>query len=413
MNPTFLKPRYNSHCFADLPATITHWLTGQGQPALAPETLGQFHKKYDTVIFFFIDAFGWRFYEQFKSHPALARLSANGHVAQLTSQFPSTTAAHVTTIHSGLPVGQSGVHEWYYYEPQIDALISPLLYSFAGTYRRETLRPTNITAASLYPTQTFYQRLAAHGIKSTIFQHRDYTPSTYSDYLFRGANVHSYRTLTQALVDLRLNLAQRESPSYHFLYFDQIDTIGHLHGPASPYFTAEVDSFLTLLDRHFLQPLTGQLQNTLFILTADHGQIEVDPATTIYLNRGTKFNGLTQFLKTTQKGEWLIPAGSARDLFLYIHDDQIDAAQTFLADRLDGRAEVVKVSDLIEQGYFGPLPLSNAFLSRVGNLVILPYANETVWWYEADKYEQLFYGHHGGLTPQEMEIPLILFDFSK
>jgi hypothetical protein len=39
----------------------------------------------------------------------------------------------------------------------------------------------------------------------------------------------------------------------------------------------------------------------------------------------------------------------------------------------------------------------------VGNLVILPYAYESVWWYEKDKFEMRFRGHHGGLTPQEME----------
>ena len=412
MHSSFLKPRYNSHCFADLPATITYLLTGQGQPALAPEVLGRFKKRYDTVIFFFIDGFGWRFYEQFKAHPALALLAANGHVSQLTSQFPSTTAAHVTTIHTGLPVGQNGVHEWFYYEPQLDELIAPLLFSFAGTYKRETLRSTNVTAASLYPPTTLYQQLAAHSIQSTILQHRDYTPSTYSDYIFRGATVQPYRTLTEALVNLRLRLARQQSPSYYFLYFDQIDTIGHNDGPSSPHFAAEVDSFLTILDRQFLQPLDGQLKNTLLMLTADHGQVEVDPATTIYLNLRSKFNGLQKFLKSNHKGDLLVPAGSARDLFLYIHDDQIEAAQTFFANRLEGQADVVKVADLITQGYFGPLPLSPAFLARVGNLVILPYAGESVWWYEADKYEQRFFGHHGGLTPQEMEIPLIFFDFS-
>jgi hypothetical protein len=63
--------------------------------------------------------------------------------------------------------------------------------------------------------------------------------------------------------------------------------------------------------------------------------------------------------------------------------------------------------DLIDAGFFGRQPPSHAFLERVGNLVILPYRGETVWWYEKDRFEQRFYGHHGGLTPQEMEIPFL------
>jgi hypothetical protein len=49
-------------------------------------------------------------------------------------------------------------------------------------------------------------------------------------------------------------------------------------------------------------------------------------------------------------------------------------------------------------------------LSRLGNLVILPYEQESVWWYEKG-FEQKHYGHHGGLTPQEAEIPLLLYSF--
>ena len=47
--------------------------------------------------------------------------------------------------------------------------------------------------------------------------------------------------------------------------------------------------------------------------------------------------------------------------------------------------------------------ISSRFRERVGNLVILPYRYESVWWYEKDKFEMRFRGHHGGLTPQEME----------
>ena len=56
--------------------------------------------------------------------------------------------------------------------------------------------------------------------------------------------------------------------------------------------------------------------------------------------------------------------------------------------------------------YFGPGPVAEVFRRRVGNLVVLPYAGESVYWYEKDRFEQKHYGHHGGLTRAEMEIPL-------
>ena len=71
-----------------------------------------------------------------------------------------------------------------------------------------------------------------------------------------------------------------------------------------------------------------------------------------------------------------------------------------------GKAEVVKTEWLMENGYFGP-EISAEFRGRGGNLVILSHRYESVWWYEKDRFEQRYYGHHGGLTPQEMEIPFI------
>ncbi|MDM8521715.1 alkaline phosphatase family protein [Anaerolineales bacterium HSG6] len=412
INPTFIKPRYNSHCFADLPATIKHLLTGQGQSALDNQIFGDYLRQYDTVILLFVDAFGWRFFNQYRDHvPLLTQLSQHGKVAKLTSQFPSTTAAHVTCIHTGLNNGQSGVHEWYYYEPLVDAVIAPLLFSFAGDHERETLAPTRIDPKLLYPTQTIYHDLAVHGVDSYIVQPRAFTGSTYSTIVSAGGQMVPYRTIPEAFVNLRSLLGELTTPSYISCYFDCIDGIGHHYGPNSIQLEAEVEIFFHTMQRQFIEPLAGQLDNALLLITADHGQVEVDPATTIYLNRDPNFAGVERFLKHDRFGKPLVPAGSSRDMFLYIKNGLLDEAQAFLASRLQGRAEVYQTEMLIQAGFFGPLPVSNRLLERVGNLVILPFAHESVWWYEYGRFEHIFYGHHGGLTPQEMEIPLLLWSF--
>jgi len=246
------------------------------------------------------------------------------------------------------------------------------------------------------------------GVDPFVFGMREYTPSTYSNVVMAGAEQYSFKTLSEAFVNLGLLLEQQIRPTYVHLYFDKIDALCHEYGPNAPQTEAEIETFLLMMEHYFERIFNGQ-KKILFLMTADHGASEVDPQTTTYLNTNPRLAGVERFLKTNRKGELLVPAGSARDMFLYIRDDLLDEAQSFLATRLEGKADILKTDSLITNGYFGP-EVSPRFRERVGNLVILPYRYESVWWYEKGKFEQKFYGHHGGLTPQEMETVLYTYE---
>lgn len=386
MNPTFVKPRYDEGGFAGIPNRITQAFASGA---------------YDAVVLFLVDAFGWRFFERFQDAPFIQRIARRGRIEKLTSQFPSTTAAHVTTIHTGLPVGVSGVHEWFYYEPLVDAVIAPLLFSVAGAKDRDSLKQTGVKPDALYPQGVFYPALKGMGVKPYVFGIRDYTPSTYANVVMKGAKQKSFKTLSEALVNLGILLEEAKKPVYAHLYFDKIDALCHEYGPTAPQTEAEIETFLLMMEHYFDRIFKGR-KRVLFLMTADHGASEVDPETTVYLNIHPGFAGFERFIRANLHGQFLVPAGSARDLFLYLREESLDDAQAFLSKRLEGKADVVKTEFLISEGYFGP-EISPRFRERVGNLVVLPYRYESVWWYEKDKYEQGFYGHHGGLTPQEME----------
>lgn len=414
LDPAFVRPAYDSLGFTAVPGSIAG-LLDRGPVKLAPQVLAGLPHRYRKVAVILVDGFGWRFFEKFAgSYPALRRFQDHGTVTRLTSQFPSTTAAHITCLHSGLEVGQSGIYEWQYYEPGVEAasaalaIIIPLLYSFAGTKDREQLKAAGIDPALILPDRTLYRELSRLGVTSTVFQHKEYAPSTYSDHLYRGATQMSYHTLPEALVNLRTAILRSQPPAYFVLYFDRIDALAHVYGPASPQLEAEVDAFLVTLERLFLSQIAGDGE-TLVLVTADHGEIEVDPATTIYLNANPAFSGIERYLKTDRLGRPLVPAGAPRDFFLYVHDEMLEEAQDFLARRLAGRAVVYRTADLIASGFFGAQPPAEPFLRRAGNLVILPYRGESVWWYEKGRFEQTYYGYHGGLTPDEMEIPLLAY----
>ena len=393
MNDTFIKPRYDSGGFAGIPNRI--------KDAFAS-------KKYDAVVLLFVDAFGWRFYERFQDAAFIKRIAKHGKIEKLTSQFPSTTAAHVTTLHTGLPVGVTGVHEWFYYEPKVDRIIAPLLFSVAGTKGRDTLSVKNVKAAELYPKGIFYPELKKMGVDSFNFGLRDYTPSTYGNVVMAGSEMRSFKTLSEAFVNMGMLLKEQKNPTYIQLYFDKIDSIAHEYGPNGAQTEAEIETFLLMMEHYFERTFKGK-KRILFMMTADHGMCEVDPKTTVFLNTNPNFEGFQRFLKKNRRGHLLVPAGSPRDMFLYIKDDMLDEAQSFLARRLEGKADVVKTDALITDGYFGN-EISSRFRERVANLVILSYRYESVWWYEKDKYDQKYYGHHGGLTPQEMETILYSYE---
>ncbi|EFO79934.1 type I phosphodiesterase/nucleotide pyrophosphatase [Oscillochloris trichoides DG-6] len=397
----FVRPGMSDYCFSRLPATIEAVLTGAETAGLPPDTLPGLASRYDTVILLFLDAFGWRFFEpRMERYPFLKRFLQDGVVSPLTTLFPSTTAAHVTTLNTGVLPSEHGVFEWFYYEPQVDTIIAPLLFSFAKDRNRETLAKAGVEPAQILPKSKFYHRLRAAGVRSTIIQSREYAASSFTQTVCAGAEVIPFRTVPEALTTLVRCLQSRLWPSYYYVYFDMIDSICHSYSPESPYVDAEIDLALTALERLLHPALASRRTPTLLLMIADHGQIGFDPRTSIMLNRLVP--DLARATRTTANGELIVPGGSHRDMFLYLQENRLDEMAERLGHALAGRAEVYRTSDLLAAGFFGSATPSPTFLSRVGNLVVLPYAGESVWWeFGERKFETDHRGMHGGLAPEE------------
>src|SRR4051794_36026375 len=132
------RPLYDGYAFAQIPATLERLLTG-APGGLPDDTLAGLPERPHAALLVVIDAFGWRFLERHAEHPMIRRLVDRGTVSKLSSQFPSTTTAHMTTLHTGLPVSATGLYEWFMYEPALDELICPLRFSRAGDHEAGTL----------------------------------------------------------------------------------------------------------------------------------------------------------------------------------------------------------------------------------------------------------------------------------
>ena len=403
-----VRPIYERFGFAALPDTIVGLL--EQTPAGVPISAGTgLDRAYDRIVLVILDAFGWRFFEQYAdSHPFLRRIAGQGVVAKLSSQFPSTTAAHMTTIHSGLPVGASGVYEWFMYDPHVDAIIAPLLFSFAGEKQRETLLASGISPEQILPRTTLYQRLSAQGVASFVFQSAEYARSSFSTSVTAGATLVPYRTFSEACVMLAQHAEQQHERAYYVVYTDTIDTIAHQHGPGSAHLAAEIQTVLAILERTLYPSLAALQGNTLLLVTADHGQIDVNPRTVVYLDQ--TLPDLAGLLRRNRAGQALVPAGSSRDMFLHTHEGAHQEALALLRRHLHGQAQVWATAVLIAQGYFGP-QIAPIFRERVGDIVILPNEGESVWWWGGGRFAKRHRGSHGGLSRSEMETILLALPF--
>jgi hypothetical protein len=386
------RPEQGRRCFDQLPATVERLLTGESKGSAVDEPL--LRERFERVVFVYFDAFGWSLLERHADHVLFARARSAGLVTQLTSQFPSTTTAQVTTIHSGLTVAEHGLYEWHILEPALNRLITPLLFSFAGDGQRGTLLGT-LDPDDVFPTESIYARLGEAGLRSAVVLPAAIAAAAPNLALLRGTDVVPFATPERAFAAAAD--AVRGDSAYAHVYVDEVDSLMHAVGPDDPLVDAAVRIVLDALASTEFPP------GTLVLLTADHGMAPVDPARTVYVNE--VWPELAEHLETGADGKPLAPAGSCRDLFLHVRNGHVEEVCSTLGERLGDLAEVVAVEELIAEGVFSEP--SARLRERLASVVVLPRFGEAVYWHEPGRFVQQLHGQHGGLSRQEMEIPLV------
>jgi predicted AlkP superfamily pyrophosphatase or phosphodiesterase len=405
-DPTTTAAPDDTRGFARVPQLVRALLGGDADVGMPADVVAAVPRHPRQVVLFLLDGFGWSYVERFgDAVPFLARTRAAGGAAKISAQFPSTTAAHMTTLHTGVPAAESGVFEWFYAEPDLGAVFAPLLASTIGPAGLVPVAPDAL--AKVLPATTLYEDLAARGVRSVCYQHRRVATSPYSRVVTRGAQMRAYTTLPELFTNLVADVRATTAPTYHLVYIDVLDSISHHYGPESPHLAAELRALFGLLEDIVVRGLAGMRPSPALLVTADHGQTAVDPSRTVYLDE--RIPAARAWMRTGPDGRALVPGGSPRDLFLYLLPERCDEAHATLATALADVADVHRTADLAARGVFGPSP-SRRLLERIGDLVILPRPHEMVWWRGGDaRFTIDKRGHHGGLTAEEMEIPLLGF----
>lgn len=344
------------HSFADIPHEIRRRVAGG-----------------ERVALLLLDALGLALLHRHDDHPLVRRLR----IMPLRSQLPSTTTAHVTTMHFGVPVEDHGLYEWNILEPTLGEVICPLRFNPAGADGSEGL-VGRLDPAALTPGPTFYETL---GAPTFVLQPRPIVDSTYTRLATRGASVHGFESLSEGLGMLARVLGDVDGPAYAFLYWDAIDRIGHEHGPGSAQFHAAGRAALNALNARL-----DELRDVSMLLCADHGQVDVSPERVDYLDE------LWPELPTRLSQPR--PAGSSRDVFLHVCEGRVEEVIRELEARFGDRARVAPAASLFDT-------LGDRLRARLGQVVVLPAPGRQAWLHSASANERWWRGQHGGLEPAE------------
>jgi Type I phosphodiesterase / nucleotide pyrophosphatase len=403
--PDALIPDYNGYCLSNVPSTILSMFgVDTGRPVLPDGALeGVETSGIDSVILLLCDGFGYKEWRRQEQKGLVGALTRKGNVRAITTVFPSTTAAALTTVSTGLTPQEHGLPEWYVYMRELGEIIVTLPFSRVGDKGRDTLVGT-YKPKNLFQGRTIFQKLREAGVQCTSFSSRPLAFTAYSTVSRNGSDIVPYTAASDLTVSLKRKVAESKGKHFFYAYWSYVDTIEHIYGPNTD--EAEVEG--SVISHAFMEGFLSKLdreaaRRTLMVVTADHGQIQIDPAKTFYLNRFSKITGA---LDRSRLGVKVPPWGSARDTFLAVEKTQLDDVRKYLERRLEGVASVIETSEAIEMGLFGINKPSRKFRQRVGNLMILPHGVKTVWFRYAGEDRLDIRGHHGGLSKDEMTIPL-------
>lgn len=374
-----------------------------GRTRLPRETLGDVETSgVDNVVLFALDGLGWSEWRRQTGSGFFGAMDSKGRAVPITTVFPSTTAAALTTLVTGLTPQEHGLVEWFLYLKEAGMVIQTLPFSPVGARGSDALL-SKVNPRVLFHGEPIFARLKREGVHSHSYLSRYISRSAYSRLAHAASSVHGSNSLSDLAVMLRRTLESGRGPSFHYVYWSSIDTLEHVYGPGGEESYLEAAGVSYALKTGLLDRLgRDTASKTLLVVTADHGHVYSPMKDATWLNDHRR---VTRSLARGQNGKAVLPWGSPRDVYLRIQDDRLDETYGYLSEELEDTASVVKTADAVASGLFGKGEPSAAFKERVGNIMVLPRGTRSVWYRYPRVEPPSLTGQHGGLHRDEMTVP--------
>ncbi len=377
----FDAPRYGTGSLADVFPSL---LAGFGVPG-ETDRLG-LGITADRVCVLLIDGLGAH---ALAANSAAAPFLSSLASTTLTAGFPSTTATSLSSLGVGVPPGEHGIVGYLLRAPGQDRLVNALRWQLHGDGQRVDLL-RELVPEQFQPTATVFERAAAHGITVTQVAPNYQNGSGLTRASLRGCEFRPNFSIGD-LIDGIGTAIRAGSRSLVYAYHADLDTTGHVRGPSSEAWLLE----LAHVDRLAAEIAERLPTGAALLVTADHGMVELDER--------IDFDNHTELRTGVQQ-----LGGEPRARHVYTEPGATPDVAAAWHDILGADFAILSRAEAIDRGWFGPV-VAPHIADRIGDLVVAARGTGGIIRSGAEPIQSIMLGHHGSLTPAELDVPLLTF----
>lgn len=357
-------PDYNN-CIANLPNSILQKFGIETVGDTLPLLDRYMEKNYKNIVVLLLDGMGKHILENHlhENGPFRTRLAGN-----YKSVFLSTTVAATTSAMSGLQPCEHSWLGWDCYYPQIDKNVTVFLNVVQGT--EEPAADFNV-AWNFNPYENVVSKINKSGGKA------------YGCAPF----LEPYPNSIEEICGRIRSLCEDPGQKYIYAYWNQPDGLLHRNGCKS---NVVKDALLHM--EATVSKLADELEDTIMIVTADHGHIDTD------------YVVLQDYPKICDCLVRL-PSLEPRVLNCFVKDSKKEIFETEFKKEFGDKFILMPMEEAIEKNLFGTGKHHENFRGMLGDYLAIATDNLTIYF-----NEERWVSMHGSLTEEEMLIPLIVFD---
>ena len=384
-----VKPDYENGSIVNLMSSILQGLGRHSNQhsALSVLDCDRFQRARNIVLLV-IDGLGYKYLTEYAPDSTLCKFLRG----RLTTVFPSTTATAITTFLTGLAPQQHGLTGWFTYFRELGNIL--------------TVLPVKPRIGDVSPDEPDIDVLSLYG-HVPVFDLLDVdgyivTPGNiaYSDYSLahRGkARIKPYENLAECFSFTRDIIDSGADRKYIYTYWPQFDGMAHVKGVGSKDVADHFKEIDAAFSR-FIDDIKGT--NTLVIATADHGIIDSGPDLCIELKH---YPTLRDMLTMPLSGE-------RRMAYCYVDAGRHEDFTGYLQNNLAEQITVLQSRQLLEQHYYGLGQAHPRLHQRIGDYTLAMSDHYTIMDTLPGEKHSYHIGTHGGLSEDEMLVPLIIVE---